>query len=127
MLIRLFWPACTFGNKNWGAEPVDAFWVEATQEEAEAGIFPHMEPAAVGESRALAERSKGMAAKTEDAARPFCFLVTRDLSRVDAFPANYPFHHMWNGYSPFREMPGVEIAALEEVRKIDLRYAGDRS
>ena len=128
MLIRLYWPACTFRDKKWGTAPLDAFWVEATREEAEACIFQRLNPDALAEARILAERVKGAVAQKTERSRPLCFLVSKDLSQIEPFPANYPFHHMWNGYSPFREVPAVEIAALDDVREIVLPAdrAGDR-
>ena len=127
MLIRLYWRACTFRGKKWGAAPVDAFWVEATEAEAKACIFARLSPDALTEATQMVERLTDAAA--QNLARPYCFLVARDLSQIDPFPPNYPFHHMWNGYSPFREMPAIEIAALDDVRDIELPAdrAGDRA
>jgi len=40
MIVRWFWWNCNYRGKKWGATPVDAFWVEATKEEAMTEIFP---------------------------------------------------------------------------------------
>jgi hypothetical protein len=76
--------------------------VEATQ--AEAAVFPHLHAEAVTESRSLAEQYVGLAQRLGTPPRPFCFLVARDLSFVEPRPVHYPFHQLWNAYSPFRTM-----------------------
>jgi len=101
MLILFFWRDCGYRGKKWGTEPLDAFWVEATQEEAENDVFPRLPPTTIVESRELAEHFKEVAELMGNPTRPFCFLVARDLSSIDPFTAHYPIHQMWNAYSPF--------------------------
>lgn len=121
MRVCYFWPACDFRGKQWGALlPMDAFWIEATAEEAEAAIFPRLQPEQVAESRGLAERFLELASTLGSPARPFCFLVARDLSSIDPFCVHYPFHQMWNAYSPFRAMPEREVVHLEDLTCINL-------
>ena len=98
----------------------DAFWIEATQEEAETGVFPRLQPDAIAKSKELAERFKQLAEQMGNPSRPFCFLVVRDLSSIDPFHVHYPFHQLWNGYSPFERMPEKVIANLEELRSLVL-------
>ena len=120
MIIRYFWRDCDYRGMEWGAKPADAFWIEATQEEAETSVFPRLQPVAITESRELAERDRDLAAEMGDPVRPFCFLVSRDLSSIDPFHVHYPVHSMWNAYSPFELMPGIEITSLEELCKLEL-------
>jgi len=119
MLIRCFWPACDFRGKSWGAAPVDAFWVEATREEAEISIFPRLNPAALAESKKLAKKHSHLAAM-EDPSRPYCFLVARDLSSIDPFQFHYPFHQLWNAYSPFELIGPFMITSLGELGNLQL-------
>ena len=115
MLVRRLWRDCDFRRKEWGAPRVDAFWVEATEEEAETSVFPHLEPSAIEESRQLSEQYGKLAEQMGSPARSFCFLVAKDLSSVDPFPVHYPIHPMWNAYSPFEAIPSVHITTLDEV------------
>ena len=121
MLIRWFWRDCDFSDKQWGAKPMDAFWVETTQEEAETSVFPHLQPTTISQSRGLAESSTYMAREMGNPSHLFCFLVARDLSSIDPFEAHYPIHQLWNAYSPFESMPQqIVVASLEELQKLDL-------
>lgn len=120
MLIRYFWPNCPFRNKEWGAEPLDAFWVEASLEQAEAAIFPYLNAAAIKESHDFVERYQHVAEIIGSSSRPYCFLISRDLSAIDPFHVHYPFHQLWAAYSPFEVMPEVIIETLEELKAITL-------
>ena len=102
---------------------MDAFWVEATREEAVNEVFPKLQPAEIKESQTFADQFIHLAEELGRSARPFCFLVARDLSTIDPFHANYPFHQMWNAYSPFEEIEAVIIQSLEEVRILVLPNA----
>lgn len=119
MIVRWFWRDCNFRGKEWGSSPMDAFWVEATEEEAVNEIFPKLQPAAIEESRKLAEQFIHIAEEIGRPPYPYCFLVTRDLSTIDPFHVHYPFHQMWNAYSPFEVMATVNIQSLEEVRTLE--------
>ncbi len=118
MLVRRFWRDCGYRGKEWGAERVDAFWVEATSEEAEASVFPRLRAEQIAESRKLAAQGRRIAEKLGTPARPFCFLVARDLSAIDPLRVHYPFHQLWNAYSPFESMRRRQISNLEELRKL---------
>ena len=120
MIVRWFWRECNFRGKLWGATPIDAFWVEATREEAVINVFPKLQPAEIEESEKFAERFLQLAEEICRPARPYCFLVARDLSTIVPFHVHYPFHQMWNAYSPFEEMEVVNIRLLEEIKTIAL-------
>lgn len=120
MRVRLFWRDCDYRNKSWGADAIDAFWVEATQEEAIARVFPLLQPEQIAESLKIAEECRGVAAMMGNADHTFCFLVARDLSSIDPFPPHYPVHQMWNAYSPFEPMPDMTVESLDALRDIAL-------
>jgi hypothetical protein len=40
--IKMFWPECEFINGEWGNTPIDSFWVECTEEEAKAKVYPYL-------------------------------------------------------------------------------------
>lgn len=123
MIVRWFWRDCNFRGKEWGASPIDAFWVEATEKEAVNEVFPKLQPATIEESQKFAEQFIQLAEELGKPARPYCFLVGRDLSTIDPFHVHYPFHQLWNAYSPFEEMVTVNIRSLEEVRTLVLPIA----
>lgn len=120
MLVRLFWRDCVYRDREWGATPVDCFWVEATKREAEWVIFPRLSSSARDLSKSLAQRHSHMAAMMGSPDHPYCYLVARDLSSIDSFQPHYPIANLWNGYSPFRSMPLMEITTLEELQTISL-------
>ncbi|MBM3287419.1 MAG: hypothetical protein FJY88_08740 [Candidatus Eisenbacteria bacterium] len=124
MLVRCFWRDCRYRGTTRNAEPLDCFWVEATPAEAEEAIFPRLGPAAVSESKALAQRFEKLAERMSVPARPFCFLIARDLSTIDPFHVHYPIHQLWNAYSPFEGMPAKEIMDLDELRFLALPPSG---
>ena len=124
MIVCYFWRDCNFRGRQWDVEPIDAFWVEATREEAEATVFHCLEPTIVRESEALAHKHTRLAERLATALgtppRPFCFLVARDLSTIDPFHVHYPFHQLWNAYSPFERMPEQEIVQLYDLTDLVL-------
>lgn len=120
MIVRMVWQNYDFRNMTWYAAPIDAFWVEATLEEAEKRIFPILATEKI-------ERSKGLAIKNQRYGNMFgygdhiyCFLVARDLSSIDSFRRDYPVSQMWNGDSPFRPIPLKDINDLKEVENVVL-------
>jgi hypothetical protein len=98
---------------------IHAFWVEATPAEAEAAVFPHLSADAVAESWRLAEQCGHLAESLGSPARPFCFLVARGLGSIVPHVVHYPFHQLWNAYSPFRPMAERHIDELEELKDIE--------
>lgn len=125
MKVRCFWPNCTYRNGDWGAAPVDCFWVEATPEEAAGAVFPLMPAERAAASRELAERYGQAAALMGNPAAVHCFLVARDLSSIDPHQPHYPIANLWNAYSPFRAMPEVEVSDLSELRELRLPSVDD--
>ncbi len=111
--------ACFSALQRARADTVHAFRVEATPAEAEAAIFPHLSANAVAEAKSLAEEYAGLAERLGSPARPFCFLVARDLGPIKPHPVHYPFHQMWNAYLPFRTMAEQYIDGLEELKELD--------
>ena len=120
MVVRCYWRDCDLRGGEWGAPPIDAFWVEATLQEAEFAVFPLLSSKAVEESRRLAAEFKELAEELATPARPFCFLVPRDLSAIDPFHVHYPIHQLWDAYSPFRSMSAMNIDELAELKNIVL-------
>lgn len=101
MLVRWIWPNCDLP-----AAPCDAFFVEC--EEAEAQLIREL----------LSEDELAKVAKRArfDSKPPATFLVSRDLSWVSAEVAHFPYHQLWNGYSPFQPLaPEHRIADLREL------------
>lgn len=119
MRVRYIWRKCTYRGKSWDASPVDAFWVETTEQEARRSVFSALTPHQVEESRQLARQLGNVAAAMGKPVRSFCYLVARDLSSVDPFPSHYPEHQLWNGYSPFEPMPETAVADLTDLRSIN--------
>jgi len=113
MIIRVYWPQR--GDRN-ETEPIDAFWVEATYEEAEKAIFPFLTPEVIERSKTYAKEGESIASQIGNPLRPYCFLVAQDLSTIEPCNVHYPFHHIWNGYSPFKELPECHINTLEELK-----------
>jgi len=94
-------------------EPVDAFWVECAPHEAAMLVEPRMSSV----DRMSIEKVKthyGWPHHFEGESR-CCFLVARDLSFIHAFHAHYPFHQLWNAYSPFRDVPEKTIGTLDSL------------
>lgn len=118
-MIRWYWPGCTYRERRWNAEPIDCFWVEANREEAERQIFPLLDREKVMLSHEMAAKGHGIAQPADGIARPYCFLVAKDLSSIDPFQATYPYANLWNGYSPFREMAEKSLSTMEEIKSME--------
>ena len=119
MLVRMF---CRnhCGSMDNDAEPMDAFWVEASQREAEKSVYPMLSQAEVSKSRQLVKEFSHVAGFLGNPDQPYCFLVTRDLASIEPFPSHHPVHNLWNGYSPFKSMPRKVVENLAELRDIEL-------
>jgi hypothetical protein len=120
MIVRCFWPSCDRRQKNEGLPPIDAFWVEATHDEAIQSVFPMLSPELQLESEQLAARCENLEETDSQTPRLYCFLVARDLSSIDPFEVHYPFHHLWNAYSPIRSIPERTITSLQELAGISV-------
>lgn len=117
MIIRWVWPDCNSTNRQWGEESTDSFWLEATEVEAEDNVFPLLPEDKTNASRTLASKTGHIA---EDLTRrsgipyySYCFLVSRHLESIEPFQVHYPFHQMWNAYSPFIQIEAVIVDNLE--------------
>jgi hypothetical protein len=115
MVVRTYWPSCDYRQKKWGARPIDAFWVEATREEAVEAVFPMLSPELRTQSERIAGEHARLAGEISRPPRAYCFLVAWDLSSIDPFHVHYPFHQCWNGASPFRAIPERTITSLGEL------------
>ena len=115
MHVRLGWPDCNpgqYGIRD-ASEPIDSFWVDCTPDEATKLVEPLMSDA----DRPSIEKVRvhyGWPHHFEGQDR-CCFLVARDLSFIHAFHAHYPFHQLWNAYSPFRDVPDTTIETLDQI------------
>jgi hypothetical protein len=128
MLVRRIWHNCNCRNKSWDADPCDAFWVEATRDEAERVIFPRLSEEGIAESKLCLVRSRFFIESSIDRGEevhPYCFLVARDLSSVDPFHVTYPFDNLWSGYSPFEAFPETRIDTLEQLKSLSLIRESD--
>lgn len=111
MLIRFKWQNCYLCGE-------DAYWLEATEQEAREQIFPLLNKDTIDASEELARGSEAFAAIMGRAELTFCFLVSADLTFIRPFKAGYPVHPLWNGYSSFEEINPIEIIKLSEVENI---------
>jgi hypothetical protein len=111
MLIQCKWQNCDLCDG-------DAFWLEATEQEAREQIFPRLSNETIDASEQWAKASKALAAMMGSPERTFYFLIAADLTSIHPFKAGYPVHPLWNGYSPFEEIDPIEIIQLAEIQKI---------
>ena len=44
-----------------------------------------------------------------------CFSAHRNLSVIKAMPYDFPFHHMWNAYSPWKRIKATRIDNLHDL------------
>ena len=119
MLVRYYWPNCSKRlNESGKNTTVDAFWVEATLEEAEKAVFPLISDEARKDSENRARIFFSIAEEIMNPPHPYCFLVDKDIGMIEPNDVHYPFHHMWNAYSPFRKIEMHEIVSLDELASI---------
>jgi hypothetical protein len=112
VIVRWYWPSCDYRQRKWGATPIDAFWLEATEEEVVQSVFPRLSRKLQAESRRWASESQKLAEIFLLSPRTSCFLLARDLSSIDPYVIYYPFHQQWNAYSPFHRIPVRTITSL---------------
>jgi hypothetical protein len=120
MIVRSVWPSPDYRHKKWEGSPIDAFWVQATHEEAIESVFPLLSRELELESEELAAECEDLAKTVSQPPRPFCFLVARDLSSIEPFEVHYPVHQSWNAYSRFRSLPARTITSLHELAGISI-------
>lgn len=116
MRVRIVWPQCDFRHGKWDAPPLDAYWVEATREDAEALIFPHLDDPLRDKSLTYGLSRRQSADPLGATPLPFCFLVACDLSAIEPMDASYPFSSLWNDECPFVLIPEFSVRSLEELR-----------
>ena len=120
MLIRFVWRHCHYDRipETLRKYTVDAFFLEATGEEAEESVFPFMDPEAVSESKGLGLHFLWNGEKV--LARPFCFLAARDLSYIFPFSPAFPFDHMGSP-GVFETLdPVVSVDSLRSIRFLSM-------
>ncbi len=121
MRVCLIWQGCTMSHGEWRHEPIDAFWVAASEEEAREFFVDKLTEEDLEEFE-NACKDKDYLDGWYRGTREFCdpsdddfrFLVTRDMSRVDLGFAVYPYSGMWNGDSPFKKYE-AEIVSLSDL------------
>ncbi len=125
MIVRWVWPDCVFLNGRWGGDSVDSFWVEATENQAEAKVFPLLSEDRIKASRQFAIQMnhivEDLTQRTGQSHHSHCFLISRHLESIEPFPVHYPFHQMWNAYSPFVLVEDVKIENLEMLARLEWR------
>lgn len=115
MRIRAVWPKCDLPPYVWAAQPLDAYWVEASEAEAIAEVFPYLTPHLQAASREYGLHGESIARALGTPPLPYCFLVASDLSVVVPMQTSYPVSNLWNGESPFEYVPEIKIAKLNEL------------
>lgn len=46
---------------------------------------------------------------------PVCFNIHGNLTKIEPLPANVPYSHMWNGYSPYELIDAMYFSDLTEL------------
>jgi len=70
----------------------------------------------ISQSNGLSETTGWMAKMMGNPKLTFCFLLPRYMKSIRPFPVTYPMHQLWNAYSPFEEITGIEIANIKEIK-----------
>ena len=106
MLIRLQW-------KERG------YWLECTKEEAQLQVFPRLDQCAMDESHKVANQYEDQLLESFglDTRLRYCFLISNDLKSIEPFSPMYPYHPMWNAYSPFEMCEKLEISSIDEIKQ----------
>jgi hypothetical protein len=94
-----------------------SFWVECTPEESRDSVEPRMRSDDQETIDRMRRSSYGWPHRVRGTAY-CCFMISPDLSRIQAFWWHYPFHQLWNGYSPFHAIEPVDIESLDELLAI---------
>ena len=127
MRVRTGWPDCDpseFGLRPSGAV-VDAYWVECTPDEALRLVEPRMSDEDRG-SISRMEQTYGWPHHFDGEDR-CCFLVAKDMRFICAFHAHYPYHQLWNAYSPFRAVPDTTLQVLDDVSALPKPLDGHKA
>ena len=119
---------------------LDEFWIGCSKEEAEKWFVPRLDENRLEQYNVVlrmnAERKEHdahWATEYDDMIKEtlgvnevsyIYFGVTRDRSNCYAEVAHYPFHQLWNGYSPFCLCDHVTIDSPEQLKDIVMTYKG---
>jgi hypothetical protein len=109
MIVSFIWEDCDYQNGDWGAEPVDAFFVGFTPDE----IKKHLPDEVLDVDHYLSPSDIGVIG-----GRVY-FLIGKDLSFCNLHAWWYPISHQWNGDSPFRHYGDKEISSLQELSGLE--------
>lgn len=115
LLVRAYWPAEPTGRwlyDELAPASEELFWVETTTEQS-----PLIEALCPAEGRgSLSDMRDGSGWPHRlGGSRPCCFLVPRQTQSAWAMQANFPVHHQWNAYSPFRPTGPHWFERLDEL------------
>lgn len=102
MKIKMFWPECEFINGKWSNTPIDSFWVECTEEEAKAKVYPY-----------LSAEEKNNMQKNITTIKPGNLLVLTQKITIFLFRRICNQLCLFRGFMPIRGN-GVLIARLEK-------------
>jgi hypothetical protein len=111
MLIKAIWEDCDFLNGEWSNKKNTSFWLEIPRGERQR---------VVDASCRKEDLNNEIDINTSISDSVFFLLVSRDLTSITCLPHFYPFSPQWNGYSPFREIPDIEIHNLNELQYIEI-------
>ena len=104
---------------NWPkTDSEGGFWVECTYEEALNVIYPRLSEEEIQISNREADyyHDDSLLVKLGiDPRYKYCFIISKDLHRIIPRHPYFPFHQLWNGYSPFVKYGKREIFSLEEL------------
>ena len=117
----------------------DQFWIDCNKEEAEKWFIPLLDEHGLRQLKDwirfnnerkcnpdLEQNYESIVKETmevDEIAYAY-FNVSRDLSVCYADAAHYPFHQLWNGYSPFCRCDHVEINSPDELKDIVMTLEG---
>ena len=115
MLIRFIWKDCDICSE-------DAYWLEASEQEAKRHIFPLLDDDDIAQSIKFSENAEHLAEMMGNPEHTFCFLISQDTTFIRPFQVHYPVHQLWNAYSPFEEIDEIEIVDLSEIKYKTYRH-----
>ena len=120
MLIRFVWRHCDYERipENLRKFRVDAFFLEASREEAEEEVFPFLERDAITESKRLG--LKYLWNGQSILARPYCFLAARDLSYIFPESPVFPFDDLRNPGMFEKLEPVISVDRLRDIRYLSM-------
>lgn len=108
MKIEWIWPE---------TDDEGGFWVECTFEEAISEIYPRLSEKEIQISNKEADYYDNNILEKlgTNPKYKYCFIVSKDLKRILPRHPYFPFHQLWNAYSPFIKCEIREIETLNEL------------